>query len=531
MAILDQTGKPITQEIATIERDITRVFFGNVLRNEDDTLLTRGGANGLKIYDDIARDGHAGALIDKRIRAVISRPWEVRPASESRKDKKAAELVKAAYEGLKFNRICSEMLDATLKGFSVGEVMWELRDGLVLPKDVLWRNQRRFCFDLKSQLRLLTRENPTDGEELPGRKFIVHRYGSKNGPYGLGLGHRLFWPVFFKRKGITFWLIFCDKFGSPTAVGKYPAGADANEQKKLLAALRAISQDAGIIVPDGTLIELLEAARSGSIDTYEKLARYMDEQMSETYLGETMSTTAAGAGLGSTQADVHNEVRIEVAKSDDESLGETLDDTLSRWIVEYNMPGAGVPKVVRNFEAPEDLAKRAARDKTLTEMGFEPDEQYILDTYGPGWKKAAPKPVTSFFGLPADNPGQQQQQPGSQADPATEEDEPSFAESAKQARDAQDALFAAAEQLSGDWQKLIGRRVEDLTAMLESTGDLVTFRERLNDLVDGEPAPELVEAIARSNFAAHIVGRGQPPKPANKTWGQRMRNMVARRRP
>lgn len=524
MAILDHNGQPIVREIATIERDITRVFFGNVLRNEDDTLLTRGGALGLKIYDDLARDAHAGALLDKRIRAVTSRPWEVKPASESRKDKKAAELVRAAYEHLKFNRICGELLDAQLKGFSVGEVLWETRDGAVLPRDVVWRNQRRFTFDLQCKLRLLTRESPVDGEELPDRKFIVHRFGGpKNGPFGLGLGHRLFWPVFFKRKGITFWLVFCDKFGSPTAIGKYPAGADAKEQAKLLAALRAISQDAGIIVPDGTLIELLEAARSGSIDTYEKLARYMDEQMSESVLGETMTTTAAGAGLGSNQASVHDDVRIEVAQADSEELGETFDDTLARWIVEYNMPGAGVPKVVRSFAAPEDLDKRADRDKKLTEMGFEPDDEYILETYGPGWKRkpAAPMP-------PALDPADPPPPPGTKTGDATEEDDPAFAESSTQNRQAQDAMVEAAEQLSAEWKKLMGRRVEDLTAMLESSGDLVTFRERLAELVDGEPSPDMVEAIARSNFAAHIVGRGQPRKPA-KTLGQRLRDLMSRR--
>ena len=70
-----------------------------------------------------------------------------------------------------------------------------------------------------------------EGEELPDRKFIIHSVGGKDGsPYGLGVGHRLFWPVFFKRQGISFWLIFAEKFGTPTAVGKYPGGADPGDQ-------------------------------------------------------------------------------------------------------------------------------------------------------------------------------------------------------------------------------------------------------------------------------------------------------------
>ena len=297
--IVDTQGKPIVTEIATIARDLNRTFFGGILRNEDDTLLSRGGAKGLKIYDELKRDCHAGAVLSKRTLAVTSRPWTVTPASEAAQDVAAAELVRNALEYLRFNSICKRLLDATLKGFAVAEVLWEVRDGAVLPRTLKARDQRRFVFDEDSMLRLLTREAPMKGEELPDRKFIVHRHeGDEDTPYGLGLGSMLFWPVFFKRNGITFWLTFADKFGSPTALGKYPNGSDKREQDKLLEALSAIAQDAGVIVPEGMVIELLEASRSGSVDTYEKLVRYMDEQMSKAVLGETMSTTAASAQVG-----------------------------------------------------------------------------------------------------------------------------------------------------------------------------------------------------------------------------------------
>lgn len=46
-------------------------------------------------------------------------------------------------------------------------------------------------------------------------------------------------------------MTFLDKFGSPTAVGKYPAGTPESDQAKLLSALAAILQDAGVMIPDG----------------------------------------------------------------------------------------------------------------------------------------------------------------------------------------------------------------------------------------------------------------------------------------
>src|SRR6266581_3591614 len=310
--LLDASGKPIEKEIATIERDVNRLFFGNVLTNDDETLLTRGQGRGLKIYDELRRDAQAGAVLDKREFAVIARPWDVTPASRSASDMAAGELV-----------------DATLKGYAVGEVIWGLRGNLIVALDVIARNQRRFSFDLQRRLRLITREHLVEGEALPERKFIVHTVGGKEGsPYGKGIGSWLFWPVLFKRKDISFWLIFADKFGSPTSIGRYPAGTGQPEQEKLLNALRAIAQDAGIIVPIGTEIELLEAARAGSIDTYEKLARYMDEQISVAVLGETMTTGARAGGVGGGQANVHNEVRKEIAQADADLLSETLNKTL-----------------------------------------------------------------------------------------------------------------------------------------------------------------------------------------------------------
>jgi phage gp29-like protein len=497
-----QPKKPEIQEIATVQRDINRFTYGGVLQNLDDTLLTRGRGKGLKIYDELERDAHCFAVLQKRKLAVVARQWQVDARSESAPDQAAADLVKRQLDELGkviedesqlitgFDQMTANLLDATLKGYAVGEVMWEVRGAEVWAARVIPRDQRRFAFDEQSKLRMLTRSDLLIGELLPPRKFVVHRYGAKDeSPYGKGLGHVLFWPVFFKRQDIGFWLVFADKFGSPTAIGKYPPGAKKEEQKKLLDALGAIAQDAGVIVPEGMLIELLEAARTGSIDTYEKLARYMDEQISEAVLGETMSTTAQGAGLGSGQATVQNEVRVEIARADGDMLSDTLNATLVRWIVDYNLPGAGYPKVWRNFDEGEDLEKRSRVDKALHDMGYEPeDAEYVNETYGGRWVKRAPRPP-SPFGFP-----------------------PEFAEGGAAARAAiaaQEDLRNAAEKLASGWREQLGPRIRQLTDELERSGDLVAFKESLTRLAGEEPPAELIEALDRATFSAYLAGRAQ----------------------
>lgn len=378
--------KKLKDEIASAARDILQPSYLGLLRNQDDTLATRGGGKGLAIYDDIERDAFAYAVINKRKMAVVSFPWEVSAATDSTRDRKAADLVKQQLNAINFDKLTLDMLDATLKGFSVCEVVWQSNGNSIYVDKVIPRNQRRFIFDEQRLPRMLTMSNMLRGEELPARKFIVHSTGAKDGsPYGLGLGSKLFWPTFFKRQNITFWLAFADKFGSPTVVGKYPSGTLEDEQNALLDSLSAIAQEAAVVVPEGMVIDLLEAKRSGAGDFYERLCRYMDEQMSVAVLGETMTTTAQGAGLGSSQSDTHNDVRLELARADADLLTGTLQETLVKWIVELNVPGAGIPRVWRKIEAQEDLKARAERDVDIKSLGFKPTLEYITATYGEGF--------------------------------------------------------------------------------------------------------------------------------------------------
>lgn len=481
-------AKPATDEIASIQRDINRAMFGGVLENLDDTLKTRGGAKGLKIYDELARDTHAFAVLQKRKLAVTSRPWQVDPASDAPGDKRAAELVAAQLKALGFDRLTRNLLDATLKGYAVGEVLWEIRGAEIWAAKVKPRNQRRFVFAEDESLRLLTRENPMKGEALPERKFLLHRFGDDESPHGLGLGNKLFWPVFFKRQDITFWLTFLDKFGMPTAVGKYPSGAGAPEQKKLLAALAAIAQDAGVIVPEGMLIELLEAARGGATDSYEKMARYMDEQISECVLGESITTTPAATGLGSGVASVQNEVRKEIAQADADEISETLNESLVRWIVDFNTPGAGYPTVWRDMEDAEDLNTRAERDKSLHEMGYEPESiEYINETYGGKWrKKAGPAPS------------------GARRPPAPDGNASQFAEGAPLAPDAADTYV---ERLDREARAAFEALLEPVRRLVMSAGSLADIRDGLLDIYPDMDTTAFAEVFGQALVAADLAGR------------------------
>jgi len=472
------------QEIATIQRDPWSLSARlKWLLNEDPTLLTRGGSKGLRIYDELERDARVYATLRKRKQALLAFPYQIDPASDSPADQAAAELVTQQLASMNFRETCLDLQDAVLKGFAISEILWELVDGRPVIRQSLARDQRRFVFGQGRELRMRDWTNMWDGHEMPARKFIVHRVGGKDGsPYGHGLGSILFWLVLFKRQGLTFWLTFLDKFGSPTAVGKYPIGVDEEGQQKLLNSLFAIAQDAGIIIPNNVEIELLEAQRPGSVDAYERLARYIDEEITLAVLGETLSTSLGDVGSQAATS-VHDGVRLELVQGDGELLAATLNDTLIRWIVEANLPNAQPPKIKFLVDQEEDLTKRAQRDQIVQQMGFKPTLEYIQETYGGDWTE--PPPVAAPEAPPAN---------------------PAFAEPNTAARDAStvDTLVGQAADLLDPITSAAIDAVQQALADSDSLGD---FQTRLAGLAATFQADKFAAIMEQALSASHLAGR------------------------
>ncbi|MGY9046313.1 MAG: phage portal protein family protein [Rhodobacterales bacterium] len=353
--------------VATARNDITIPYFSTVLQPLDDTLLQRGGGKGLKLYDEIERDTHAFAMLQKRKKTLLAREWEVNPASDAPRDVEAAEVVRDCLKALPFDRICEDLLDATLKGFAICEVVWGREGNRIMPIDVVAHDQRRFVFGHDWRPRLLTHTNVMLGEELPDRKFIVHRHGVKgNNPYGLGLGTRLFWPVFFKRENIAFWLYFLEKFAGPTAIAYSPYTNDPAEQRRMINTLNDIRTASSVVMPLGSDVKFLEAARSGSV-SYQEFLTYWDKQISICVTGETL-TTDIGTSGSKAASQTHADMLENLVDSDGDLLSDSLREQLLTWIVDYNVPGAAVPSVWRTRTENETEAATTRKAKAEAAM-------------------------------------------------------------------------------------------------------------------------------------------------------------------
>ena len=416
-------------EIATIERDVD--YFSGYLTyfpNPDSILETESNGEGIRLYDKIEKDSHAYSVLQTRYLSIVGKEWEIIPADKGKgpgrpakntREQQIADFVAGVFENANFDQMRSELLQAILYGYYVIEVLWDVNaEGKIVVKKFVGKHPRRFCFTTRRELRLITPEALVEGIPVPGRKFIIFQWGDSDNPYGKGLGQKLWWPAWFKKHGIKFWLIFLEKYGMPTTVGKYPAGTPKEKQDELLSAIKAIQTASAIKIPDGMLVELLEATRQGHV-TYETLCEYMDKQISKAVLGQTLTSDTGNVG-SLAMAQVHNVVRQDLMEADADLLDACLNETVIKWLVDYNFAGVtAYPKIVTYTAAKPDLAVRSGIDKTLAkDIRLPMAKSYFYQTYGvsePGPNDELVNPTTDNSALGQDNQASLPPSPGNRA--------------------------------------------------------------------------------------------------------------------
>lgn len=477
----DQTPKVEKDEIATLDRDI-EIFQGffNTLENPDKVLRLECCGD-ISVYDDIGRDPRVAATLRTRSLAVIGKEWNVIPASDDKIDIEIAEFVRQVFEGFAFDKARRSILrGGVLKGHAISEILWEKSEGQIWIKDMKHRAQRRFRFDVDDNLRLLTRENPLEGDNLTRmypQKFQRFVFGDEpETSYGVGLGRELYWPWWFKKHGIKFWLVFCDKFGSPTAVGKYRPGSGEKEKRELLQALDAIQNSSSIIFPDGMSVDLLEAARSGSINTYESLAGFMNDEMTISVLGQTGTTQGTPGKLGNEES--HENVREDLVKADADALCESLNPQVVRWVVDYNYPGHGrYPKMWIECAEAEDHKALSERDKNLKETGVRFKKSHYVDTYGinpDNFEVAETKEATQPL---------------------------EFAEA-----DGLSTLDQLIEDELADWQPLFAPVIDPIVDAVGKVASFDELTQKLDAMANQQDLNPLIEALSKAGTKARGLG-------------------------
>jgi phage gp29-like protein len=268
------------------------------------------------------------------------------------------------------------------------EVLWGFdAAGRLVPRALKPRHAGRFTWQPAAAEWRLAEESGAPlapGRPLPPRKFLFALFGaSDERPYGKGLCEKVYWYWWFKKHNIKFWLIYNEKFGQPTIVARHRPGLSDAERERLLEVIDAIQTDAGVTIPEGITLELLEAQRAGGGESYRALAQWCNAEISRGILGQTL-TASEGARSGSLALGrVHEAVRQDYLRADAAWLMDAVNTQLVRWLVDLNF-GEDVPAPRWRIDlSPElDLAAEVQVDRQLLQMGVPLPVGYFYEKYG-----------------------------------------------------------------------------------------------------------------------------------------------------
>lgn len=343
------------------------------------------------------KDTHLSAELLKRKNAVNSLDFDIVPYEEGAKtsiargrgrraksDKVADFCRDVIFAMTGFEESLFDLLDAIGKGFAMSWIKWEISGGKAVVTDLEWVHQKRLSFVQDFVPRLITDQN-LYGEEIAPFQTIYHRHKARSGyDTRAGLLRVCAWMYLFKNYAIKDWVAFAEVFGMPLRIGKYESGATKDDKDALVAAIQALGSDAAGIISKNTEIEFVEAVKKGGStdNVYKSLSDFCNREISKAIIGATLTTDVGESGSYAASK-THNEVRLDLVKSDCWSLANTLRTQLLRPLVGFNF-GWDTPAPWFQFylQEPEDLKILSDVYRNVVDMGQPVAAEHVSDRFG-----------------------------------------------------------------------------------------------------------------------------------------------------
>lgn len=256
------------------------------------------------------------------------------------------------------------VLDTPYYGFNTFEINWDIKDNYLYPilED---RNYKDFILDGK-ELKFYANASI---EEIPPYKALYVTYRAKSTqPYGKPILNTLFWLIEFKNASLEFWVELLEKFGTPWVIGTTEGNKDdfADEIFNMLGG-------DGAVIDSDDKIEVVTAKEKGN---YKELIEYIDDQIRQLILGGNLTSNVKGGSQAA--ATVHNSIREDLAKADENILNKVIKEVLKNF-KEINSISDDITGQLKDKDDPNK--ELANRDKLIFEMGYQPTQEYIESTF------------------------------------------------------------------------------------------------------------------------------------------------------
>jgi phage gp29-like protein len=349
--------------------------FLTFLPNPDEVILSEGK----DIYDVIMKDAHVFGAVQQRKSFVLSKDWNITPASNDSADTKIAEYVNETIKKeLNLYQDLEDLLRAFEHGFAVTEAIWRNDSTGLTLESLLARSWKRFSFKSDGTL-LLTGDGPQVTLDMPW-KFIVHKNEPEpENPYGTSVLSRCYWPWKFKQAGWEFWLRVLDKFGVPSLAALFEG--DMNETATLERAEHIANEllkiSSGAAGAFGGVKDIKAIEAKGHSQDFKTFLSVCDSQISKAVLTVTLTTEVSEKGSYSL-GQIHEKALKQLTYKDCNALSATLTRTLLKWITELRF-GIGTPGPEFKFDFFDAAPWESVRD--AMDRGVPVSKRALYSTY------------------------------------------------------------------------------------------------------------------------------------------------------
>ena len=343
----------------------------------DAVTMAEGGDTSrlMPLYEQmIIENSHLQSEFGKRKLAVLGDRISVTPATKEPADAIAAKFVETWIDETEdWLDALIALMDSTIypvavvqKWFTPGTNgrRYDLRMKRVDPELFDFSKGDFRIFDTEDGHRLGT------SHEISRRDYVIHRGHLLTSPdsWGGPLRSLLGWHL-LANASPQWWGRFLERLGAPFLVGHVGSGDDT-ERDKVEAAFSAAQRLFGIVVSEGTRIEMIQSQAGQSGDAHQAILEAANREISKLIIGQTSSSDVQSTGsLGSSSA-AHQQVRSDYRDWDDRRLCDTITRQILIPLLQVNGIPGRPPTIAHGVADVEQAELSAALIQTLPTAGL-----------------------------------------------------------------------------------------------------------------------------------------------------------------
>ena len=251
----------------------TRAGYVSLFERKDNVIPYSKGVS-------ILRDTQVATGFDIIKYLLSSKQWILTNPNE---DEEAYDFIHDMLQNMEteLNTIVKQMTSAIGWGFSVHEILYDVKDGRIIVKDAIpihikTLQNKPFVYDDNGDLVAIHQVSKNGEAEIPINKVLLYSFNSL---YDEKEGHGLlydFLPIIEDKENVMDWLMtFAEKNESPTLYGKTD---NPTSRDQLLDAFDDISDGTtGLVIGSEDDVGVLESSHRG--ETFFSILQYKDNQI------------------------------------------------------------------------------------------------------------------------------------------------------------------------------------------------------------------------------------------------------------